>query len=517
MTQERTKIGVPRPVVLILLALILILSYRFRTYRLDYTPGWFRDEGTYLEVSRRIGNGQLQLGAVNITFVGPNMTHPPLYFALTSLFMKATHTDMHFFRLSNALLGVLATLLIFFLGYEAGRYGEPLAPPGAHAELLGLLTAFFYAIHSDAVMYNRMGFPYNLYLVEGILLMLFALRYLRKRDFFWCLATCVVAGAALLTVYYSIVFIPFLFLIILMRKKPRHFWALVCIPIPLIIFLYFMASSGTHGFWEDLTALRKASKAGSLYVTLYHYHDFFETGITYFVGLAGLLLLRRKSAGVYLFILYLLMIHIVLRKEDTIIRFVHYPVIPILPLVALGCAALTLFSLGQLITSRPAAGLLLIPILLASYLSINQVRHGIHGRFYSSLEFGMTKNTNDTWDVASYLQRKVNPTDLVLSNTTLWSLLPCRYADLSQSLAFNGEMVDFYRHPFPRERFLFSPALEGAAYVVMDSFTDQWKFSAPGTLNFPLRELVDKVEQTWQLVYEKGEYRVYKNPAILTK
>ena len=82
--------------------------------------------------------------------------------------------------------------------------------------------------------------------------------------------------------------------------------------------------------------------------------------------MAGLFLIKRKSAGKYLFILYLLMMHIVLRRYDTIIRFVHYPVIPLLPFVALGCAAFALFCWNSIYASRPAFALLLIPIILAS-------------------------------------------------------------------------------------------------------------------------------------------------------
>lgn len=513
MTVEQRKLGVPRPVILVLLALTLYISFDYRTSRIDYSPGWFRDEGTYLEIARHLSHAQIQLGAINVTFVGPYMTHPPVYFLLGSLYLKITRPDMYSFRMFNALLGVLATLLIFFLGHEAGRYkDESGESPSLYAEMLGLLAAFFFAIHKDAVTYNRMVFPYNLYLVEGILVAWFTLRYIRKRDFLWCLLACFVAAAALLTVYYAIVFLPFLFLAIFFMKKPRHFWALAIVPLPLLFFLGFMAFSGTPGFWDDINVLRKDAGTGPLFYTLYHYHDFFQTGLTYFIGMAGLFLIRRKSAGKYLFVLYFLMMHIVLRRYDTIIRFVHYPVIPLLPFVALGCAAFALFCWNSIYTSRPAFVLLLIPIALASYLSINQVKHGIWGNFYSPLEFCMTKKVQDTYDVALYMKHHIRPNDLVISNTQIWSLLPGRNAELSQALAYDGKKVDFYKQALPRERFLFSPALENAAFVIMDNLTDQWKLIPPDNPQAPLREAIFQVENNWILSFEKGEYRVYKNP-----
>jgi len=509
----KRKIHLPHLPVLLALAVILLLSYHFRTHRLLESPGWFCDEGTYLEVARKIGRGSLQLGAVNLTFAGPNMTHPPLYFAVSNFFLNLGQPDMYHFRLMNALIGVLATFFLFLLGYEAGRFGNSMDSPSIHAEILGLLAALFFAIHPDAVLYNRMGMPYNLYLLEGIVMAWFALRYLRKREFPLFLAACITASLALLTVYYSVVFIPFLLFILIKTRKTRHLWALACVPIPLLIFLGFMALGNTPGFWEDIVALRKAAGAGKLWVTLYHYHDFFQTGITYFIGLAGLLLLRRKNAAGFLFFLYFLMIHIVLRKGDTIIRFVHYPVIPILPFMALGCAAFALWALDGLLTLS-WRGLLVIPVILACYLGIVQVRFGIHGRFASPLEFGMTKNASDSFETAAFINTKTRHDDLVIASATLWSLLDARYADFPQSLAYEGIKSSFYKHDFPRQRFLYSPSRDRAAFIVMDHFTNQWRNSSLDSPHAPLVKAIKKVEEGWPLVFERGEYRVYRNPNL---
>ncbi len=510
------KIALPRPFTLVLLGLIIILSLYFRTRKIAQSPGWFRDEGTYLEIARRIGKKPLPLGAVNVTFVGPNMTHPPLYFLLSHLSFKFGQPDMRTFRLFNASLGVLATLLIFLLGYEVGRPDEPSATPTLHQEMLGLIAAFFYTIHPDAVMYNRMGMPYNLYLIEAILVALFALRYIRTGEFVWCLAASIVASAALLTVYYSVVFIVFLFIVILARKKPRHLWSLACIPVPLIIFLIFMAAGKSPGFWDDITALRSASRAGSLYLILLHYEEFFQSGISYVLGILGLFFFRRKAARIFLPLLCILMAHIVLRRADTIIKFVHYPVIPLLPFIALGCAAIAL-RISEAAKSVWGFIILLLPFLLATYVSIGQVRYGIYGRFNTPLEFGMTKNTLDTYKVAEYVNAHTEPDDLVLATTTLWSLLHTRTADLAQALAYEGKKVDFYRHNFPRERFLFSPAISQATYIVMDSFTDQWRKSPPASFNAPFAEAIKEVEEKWHLVHQQGEYHIYENPKYLER
>ena len=514
MDDNARKIHLPRKAALVVLFLILLISFRFRTVNLIHSPGWFIDEGTYLEISSRIGKAQLQFGSVNVTFVGPYMTHPPFYFALSNIFLKLGRTDMYRFRLFNALLGVLATLLVFFLGHEAGRRGTESDSSLLKAEILGLIASFFYAIHPDAVMYNRMGLPYNLYLVEVILVGWLVLRYLRTRQFSMCLGACLIAALSLLTVYYSMVFIPFIMLAILWKKKYKHLWALVCIPVPLLIFLGFMALGRTPAFWDDIRALRQNAGSGSLYVVLYHYHEFFQTGLTYFAGMAGLLFLRRKTAGGFLFFLFLLIIHIVLRRADTVIRFVHYPVIPLLPLVVLGCAAIALRAGEGLLDFTPI-GLLIIPILLGAFLGVQQVRHGIAGRFPTPLEFGMTKHVSDTYDTAIYINKYTESDELVIATPTLWSLLDTRVADLTQSLAFEGIKAGFYQYDFPRERFLFSPALEQASFVVLDSFTDKWCQNVPHSLHKPLAKTIDGVKENWTLDFQKGEYRVYKSPRLV--
>lgn len=512
MTSIIRKISLPHFSILVLLFLVLLLSFHFRTKRILESPGWFRDEGLYLEVAQQIGKAKLQMGAVNITFVGTNMTHPPFYFIFANLFFKLARPDIHSFRLFNALLGVLSTFLIFLLGQEAGRTGKPHEPAGVHAEMLGLLAAFFFAIHYDAVMYNRMGMPYNLYLVGAILVGFFSLRYLRLREFPWCLGACVVASISLLTVYYSVVFIPFLFLVILYRKKPKHLWALACVPVPLLIFLAYLALGKTPGFWDDLHALRNASKAGSVFVTLLHYQDFFQTGITYFIGLAGLFFLRRKDAGGFLFLLYLFIIHIVLRKEDTIIRFVHYPIIPILPFVAIGIAAFVLWAWNGIRRFSPAF-LLLIPLILGSWFGIRQTMQGVEGRFITPLEFGMTKNTQDNFLAAAYINRNTKHSDLIISTSVLWSLLHTLNADLAQSVVFKGEKIFFYRQDYPRERFLFAPGVEKAKFVVMDDFTNEWRNQPSYSLWLPITKVIKDIEANWELVHTQGEFRIYRNPA----
>lgn len=516
MSQKIHKIYLPHYSIFILLFIVLLLSLFLRTKRILESPGWFRDEGLYLEVAQQIGKAKLQMGAVNITFVGTNMTHPPLYFIFANLFFKLAQPDMRTFRLFNAMLGVLATFAVFLLGHEAGRFGEPRAPAPFYAEILGLFSAFFFSIHYDAVLYNRMGMPYNLYMLEAILLGFFALRYIRLVEFPWFLGACIIASISLLTVYYSVVFIPFLLIVILYRKKYKHLWALACVPVPLLIFLAFLVFGRTSGFWEDLQALRNASKAGSLFVTLMHYQDFFQTGITYFIGLAGLLLLRRKNAAGFLFLICLLMIHIVLRKEDTIIRFVHYPVIPILPFVALGLAAFILWAWHSIRHFSPVF-LLLIPAIMGIWLGITQTRQGVEGRFISPLEFGMTKNTKDNYLAATYINQHTESSDLVISTSVLWSLLDTFNADLAQSVVFKGEKIFFYLQNYPRERFLFSPAVENAKFVIMDAFTDEWRNQPSYSLWLPISKVIMEIEANWELVHTQGEFRIYRNPALQKK
>jgi hypothetical protein len=509
--------------VVILCVIVFVLGAYVRVRKISSAPGWFRDEGTYFEVTRNIMYGEWRLGAVNVTFVGPYMTHPPLFFYLEAAWVSLLRNELRFFRLFCAGLGLATLLGIFFLCWRfLSRW---------HALLAGAL----FALNPQIVMFNRMGLPYNLYMFLGLLVLYCMLEYAERKNIPWLLLSVFFAALALVTAYYAVVLVVFAIVMVLATGKKIHLPWVALILIPLGIF--FLVASRTPGFADDLAGLRHDAASGSPIETLRHYLEFFRSGPFYVMGVIGLCLLRRPLLRYTLLFLLLLMLHIVLRRADTMISFVTYPVIPVLPLLAIGEANLCMrfidaarnsiaSELPQRFISRifPAppeawvkrvvTALIVLGVIGFLWIEFSDTRRSIYVRFDTPLQFGMVQNTGDAYRTAEFINTHASSDDLVLSTYSLWWLLKTRNANIPQALLKKGIHTDFYLSRLSPDRFLFDPSLEKARFVVEDSFTDQRMGSLPETPHYAIRTAIEYVRSKWKKVFEAGEYRVYENPFL---
>jgi hypothetical protein len=523
MMTERKRSQLETWLVVALCVIVFVLGAYLRVRKISSSPGWFRDEGTYFEVTRNVLQGEWRLGALNVTFVGPYMTHPPLFFCLEAVWVQIWGNEMRFFRLFCAALGLAALLGTFVLCWRfIGKW---------HA----LLAGAFFALNPQIVMFNRMGLPYNLCMALLPIVLYFMLKYAERKKLIWLLLSVFFAALALLSVYYAIMLVLFVGVMVLATGKKTHLPFVVFILIPLGIFLLF--ASRTAGFGEDLAGLRHDAAAGSLVNTMRHYLEFFRLGPFYIIGVIGICLLRRPLLRYSMLFLLLLMVHIVLRRADTIITIVTYPVIPVLPLLAVGAANFCLRFIDaartaiaselprQLVSRIPpaqqefwvkkvVATLIVLGIIGLLWMEFNHTRHSIYGRFITPLQFCMVHNVGDAYTKADFIKSHASSADLVLSTYSLWWLLKTRNANIPQALLREGIHTDFYLSSFSPGRFLFDPSLEKARFVVEDSFTDQRMNSLPETPHYAIRTAIDSVRSHWKKVFEAGEYRVYENPAM---
>jgi len=111
--------------------------------------------------------------------------------------------------------------------------------------------------------------------------------------------------------------------------------------------------------------------------------------------------------------------------------------------------------------------------------------------------------------VAEYMNARVKPTDLVIVTPAMSWLIQARTADIQMSVAATGQGTVHYPPNIPPERWLYSPAVEGARYVVLDSFWRTW-----GVVSIPgLDSLIAQI-QRWPQVFQAGSLSVYQNPAF---
>jgi 4-amino-4-deoxy-L-arabinose transferase-like glycosyltransferase len=518
----------PKNEVLTVLVLLIILygGAFLRLEKIFYSPGWFRDEGTYFEVTRSLLDGRARLGALNITFASPFMTHPPLYFYCAAAWLKLFHDDFQQFRAFNAWLGIATIFFVFLIGTQAAN------------KYCGLLAAAIFAVHPVVVQFNRMAFPYNLYMLFASIVAYFTLAYFRadesrKRVY---LALAVVAAAlAMLTVYYALSLVIFLLLAVILHRRTKDIPLTIACLLPLALFLLYSALAPVTGFAEDFAALRRSARAGSPFATLRHYLEFFQLGPFVVLGAIGLALIPERRARWTLFALLFLIMHPVLRKADTIIRFVNYPIIPVLPLLAVGLAAFcfsVMNAVGRFLAQDIAErfprffpgdrersllsailrGLVLLGAVAILYLFWHTDLQSIYGKFETPLEFAMVQNVEDAQRAARFINNHSTQSDLVLATSTLSWLVKAKSADIAQALLRDGKKTDFYLYDISPQRFMFDPSLGKAKFVVEDHFTDQRMNISPGVPHYEIRKALEYVRQNWQMVFRSGEYRVYLNP-----
>jgi hypothetical protein len=82
-----------------------------------------------------------------------------------------------------------------------------------------------------------------------------------------------------------------------------------------------------------------------------------------------------------------------------------------------------------------------------------------------------------------------------------------RAADFEQMLAFDGVTTLNYSKGITRARFVFTPTLDNATYVIVDNLWRGWAAERMPPLKNYLRQI-----ESWQRVMQQGEFDVYRNP-----
>ena len=257
----------------LLLAVLLLVGGYLRLKNLENSPRWFRDEGTYWAVAHSMAHSETpRVGPLEVTYVSPYMTHPPLSFLLGSLWLRwgPAGEGLKGYRQFNALLGVVSLALMFWLGCCVGGLR------------LAVLAALLGTLETTNLQFHRMGFPYNLYQVEALAVFLLVVFYLDDPRTKRLLPAVVVASFAAITVYYAVALWFVVGLAIISERRWRQIPALALLPLPLVILLAASATAHGEGFWMDLARFREKSGAGDLATTLRHWKEFFA--LSWLVG-----------------------------------------------------------------------------------------------------------------------------------------------------------------------------------------------------------------------------------------
>lgn len=546
-----------RRFVLLLLA-VCALAALLRFPRIATAPGWFIDEGIYFDTARNMAGGHAGtvMGQIGAFPVAPYMTAPPAWLWAEAWWMK--HVGgfrMEAFRRFVAASGVLCVFL-------TGLLGRRLATPG-----VGLAAALLLAVAPRAVLYSRMAIPYTPATALILVAWLACLSAPRRTALRQQAADVIGASAAVLstaTLLYAIVLTPALGAYAWMQRRaarPRTLvlaqLAVLPLAIPAAVALYITRmpnGPAEAGIRRNIELLLEASTPAALWLQLVHWWDFLTSmppgpaplrwaGLP-IAGFLGLFLLRRGAAARATALLAFLLIHIVLRRLDSAIATIDYPVIPVLPLLCIGAAALLLRS-GSLLRARRHA-VLSIPALprlakrVSPWLIVAAACAGLatsglairsnylHRFVRPALAFGMLddhRSARETarWIDAFLLEHRTEKT-LVVATPNLWPLfreeMPINnHCDLGQWMLSRGHDAGFYRG-VSRNLLLFSPGDHARVLFVEDPFTEQrrtfpakdpWPEQIPGAWVETVFWL-DYARNNWPVLYQNGSFTVRGRP-----
>jgi len=400
---------------------------------------------------------------------------------------------------------------------------------------LALLAAFGLAIYPQAVVYSRFGFSYNLLSPLALLTLLGLWEYANSRRRGLALAAMAV-GIGLTSDLMMGTFILPLALVVLIRRWRDLLWCLPLMALPFAIYATVMLLNAPDAFLFDLrfTVLRlnklslldQVANIGLNYTVLIS-QDFWMLS-----GVIGLFLLRDFRLRLLALALFLLPI-VEMGRTVALYSLSAYYMIPLLPLAALGTAALVRAGVPEVMkrvhteseetppptppriqggeSDKRLRGLGIVVVLLVVVsplattlaLTARKVENG-----FSTAIDPFLINADDARKVADYVNAHSQPDDLIIASPGVGWQFRANTADFQMSIAAAGVDTPHLPGDIPADRWAFDPAYQNARFVVVDNLWTNW-----GVPNVPgLSTMLDVVER-WPVTFQSGEIRVYENPA----
>lgn len=499
-----------------------------------------------MEVAWNAALGEARLGPINHTWVSPFQTQPPLFALSSGVWMHLTgalrgdhRPNIQTFRWFSAGCGLLVIV-------GAHLVGVALASP-----LLGLLAAALLTFEPWTVMFHRMGLPHNLLALEILATLLVAHRHFEAPRPARLLLATFLASTAPLTVYYGAALPLALIVTVALAGRPRDLWIAPLALAPLALFLaglWWVHPRGLEADWAQF----RLSAAGT-----WDLRDWAQDAVDLLtlsplvpLGLLGLALLPRRGMTLLAQLTTLLYLFLWLRRPQNQIWFhraeldahfplITYPLIPLLPLLALGSAQTALLAwrhlrgdalLGQApaglwrLRTVSALGALALGGVLAAMASTSlraisnrePNQRGVpfdHWGFQSPLAQGLAIQKFEALGspitgpgVATYLwSQGVRPDDLIIAEYPLWWTLPGRKATLSLAIAYLGGPSDFITYPIDHARFAYPCDWRQARFVILDEQTRRWR----AEFDREIRAAVREIERNWTEVFSAGRLKVY--------
>jgi 4-amino-4-deoxy-L-arabinose transferase-like glycosyltransferase len=469
---------------------------------------------------------------------------PPLFHLLLAGLFGLIGEDIAVLRAFTGALGVISVGLLCLVVRRVT--GE---------RALALLAALMLAIYPNAVLYSRFGFSYNL-LAPLVLLMLWGLwKYVQipppgplpefregekykgtRVGQLWLALAALAVGIGAVSDLLMITFAAPLVLVVLARRWRDLLWSVPLMALPFTVYIAVMFASAPQAFLFDVQFTLSRLGAIPLEVQLpnvaLNYTVLISQDFWMLAGVIGLFLLRPARLQQLSLLLFLLPL-VLLGRTAALYSLSFYYMIALLPLVALGAAALARYgapyafravcaslelvfagwtrhgvSLQPWLARVGAGGVVLLvivsPLLISTALMVNQ----INTHWNTAIEPFLIK-ADDARQAAAYVNSRTNANDVVIGSPPVAWLFDAQAADFQMAVAATGEGTVHVPPDVPADRFAFDPRYTGASFVVVDNLWRNWgAVHIPGVLRM-LREV-----EEWPLAFEAGAVQVYRNPDL---
>jgi hypothetical protein len=389
---------------------------------------------------------------------------------------------------------------------------------------LAWLAAIFLALDLNAVVYSRFGFSYNLLAPLTLIFVLGLWRYWEMRSAGGLALAAAVLGLGTLSDLWMGVLAAPMLVVMMLRRRRDAAWTLPLAALPFglyaLVNLLFMPDAFlfdlryTLGRLNAIPLDQQIAVLAENAVTLACQYPLLASGAL------GLLFLRPGGLRVVCGLTFSLAFAL-LGRTTALFSLGFYYLIPLLPLAALGLAALAVR--GWEWTARwPLLRLALALGLTAALMlsAADTLRHtlsggsaaggaqGMRAGFATPIDDFLVK-PDDARAAAAFVNARVRGDDVVIASPAVAWLLTGRAADFQMAVAATGRTAVHIPGDLPAERWAFDPRFDLARYVVADPLWRNWAAIHISEVDAQLRAM-----DNWPTAFRAGDVVVYRNPAI---
>ena len=503
---------------------IILISAGVRIYKIDKFPGWYSDEGTVIDISKNLLEGNIQyLSLRSSTIIAARLPFFPLLLAgLFALF----GVNIIVLRVLVSFLGVISVVLTYILVRKLNKGKQP---------YLDLLSAFIMGVFPQFITYGRIGFSYHLLSVLVLIALFGLVNYLINPQKRWVTLFSIAIGVGCVSDLIMFFFIPAALIVVSLRKLKDLPSALFFLLLPFSSYLLYMSIKDIQVFLFDfgftMTRVQGIPLLAQIPLIFLNISSAFTKYTWFAIGCLGLFYVENDNLRKASLITFYIPI-IFLSRTTNYSNLGFYYLIPLMPMVAIGFSTIIYKITDELVgimekfvesiysdwNFLPGGKLCLwlrkrSKAIIVSLFLFLVVISPLAASYYQNflLNYQTVKNvlvnSEDATHVIDFVNDHAADDDLVIASPALAWAIESNAADFQQSLAFMGKNTKHFPDDIPRSRFAFNASYLNAKFVILDPIW--WNWAVPNMEE--VEKMTDLVTQ-WDLVYQSGDVAVYKNP-----